>query len=72
MSNAEAPADGREGFEAMTKLLRLDLPPDRVDAVYQGFVALRGMTADLRRPPTAAAEPAGIFVPSSIVREDAP
>lgn len=69
MPTADASAAAaREGFAAMTRTLGLALPDDRVEAIYQGFLALRAMTADLRRPRTAAAEPAGIFVPESIIR----
>lgn len=68
MSRDERTATMRQAFEAMTALNGLALPPDRVETIFEGFVGLQAMTADLRRPRTAAAEPAGVFVPETITR----
>lgn len=72
MSTDDRSATMRQAFEAMTALNGLTLPPDRVETIYEGFVGLQAMTADLRRPRTAAAEPAGIFVPDTITRSTTP
>jgi len=68
MPSDDHTASMRQAFEAMTALAGLTLPPDRVEKIYEGFVSLQAMTADLRRTRTAASEPAGIFVPDSITR----
>ena len=62
----------RQAFESMTALNGLTIPPERVETIYEGFVGLQAMVADLRRPRTAASEPAGIFVPATISRSAAP
>lgn len=72
MSSDDRTATMRQAFEAMTALNGLTLPPDRVETIYEGFVGLQAMIGDLRRPRTAAAEPAGIFVPDTIIRSAAP
>ncbi|WP_420566201.1 hypothetical protein [Thalassobaculum sp.] len=72
MSSDDRSATMRQAFEAMTALNGLTLPPDRVGTIYEGFVGLQAMVADLRRPRTAASEPAGIFVPDTITRSAAP
>lgn len=60
----------RAMFDETTRMLGLTIPEDRVESIFEGFVALRAMTHQLRRPRTAASEPAGLFVPSTIGRED--
>ncbi|WPZ33875.1 hypothetical protein T8K17_21880 [Thalassobaculum sp. OXR-137] len=72
MSSDDRTASMRQAFEAMTALNGLTLPSERVETIYEGFVGLQAMVADLRRPRTAAAEPAGIFVPTTITRSAAP
>lgn len=68
MPSDDPAAAMRQAFEAMTVLAGLTFPQDRVETIFEGFVGLQAMTADLRRPRTAASEPAGIFVPESILR----
>lgn len=72
MYSDDRSATMRQAFDAMTALKGLTLPPDRVETIYEGFVGLQAMVADLRRPRTATAEPAGIFVPDTISRSAAP
>lgn len=68
MSSDDPSATMRTAFDAMTALAGLTLPPERVETIFEGFVGLQAMTADLRRTRTAASEPAGIFVPDTITR----
>ncbi|MDF1790305.1 MAG: hypothetical protein P1U88_00270 [Thalassobaculaceae bacterium] len=68
MSSDDRSATMRQAFEAITALNGLTLPPDRVETIFEGFVGLQAMTADLRRERTAESEPAGVFVPDTITR----
>ena len=56
-------------FNSITANLGLTLPRERVEAVFQGYLGLREMALQLRRPRTAAAEPAGTFDAETIGRE---
>jgi len=69
MPNDDRTMAMRQAFEAMTALNGLNLPPERVETIFEGFVGLQAMSADLRRTRTAVSEPAGIFVPETITRE---
>ena len=55
-------------FQKLTQTLGLALPEDREQAIYEGYVGLREMADGLRRPRTAASEPAGTFAPTTIGR----
>ena len=56
-------------FKSITRNLGLTLPREREEAVFEGYLGLREMALQLRRPRTAAAEPAGIFDAETIGRE---
>lgn len=55
-------------FQKLTQKLGLTLPEDREQAIYEGYAGLRAMADGLRRPRTAASEPAGTFDPTTIDR----
>jgi len=55
-------------FQKLTQKLGLTLPEDREQAIYEGYAGLRAMADGLRRPRTAASEPAGKFDPTTIGR----
>ncbi|MBO6562737.1 MAG: hypothetical protein JJ959_19470 [Nisaea sp.] len=70
MSDIQDDKGARIAFQKITETLGLSLPADREQAIFEGYLGLRDMADGLRRPRTAASEPAGIFVPSTIGRED--
>lgn len=55
-------------FRKLTLMLGLSLPAEREQAIFEGFLGLRKMAESLRRPRTAASEPAGTFDASTIGR----
>ncbi|WP_193171780.1 hypothetical protein [Nisaea nitritireducens] len=55
-------------FQKLTQTLGLTLPADREQAIFEGYAGLRAMADGLRRPRTAASEPAGMFDPTTIGR----
>ena len=55
-------------FDAFAKRAGLDIPADRMPAVFAGFKDLRRMTALMRQPRTAAHEPASTFSILSVTR----
>ena len=69
MDNYDKKNDQKRIFKSITKNLGLTLPREREEAIFEGYLSLRVMAQQLRRPRTAAAEPAGIFDAGTIGRE---
>ncbi|UUX48975.1 hypothetical protein NUH88_16415 [Nisaea acidiphila] len=69
MSDIQDDKGARIAFQKITETLGLTLPADREQAIFEGYKGLRAMADGLRRPRTAASEPAGIFVAGTIGRE---
>ena len=61
----------RAQFDAMTAALDITIPEVGRDRIFEGYLGLRAMTRIVRRSRKASAEPAGIFVPDTIIRGDA-
>ena len=55
-------------FDVFAKRAGLDIPADRRQALFAGFMDLRRMVALMRQPRTAADEPAGTFSILSVTR----
>lgn len=70
MDNYDKKNDQKQIFKSITKNLGLTLPREREEAIFEGYLGLREMALQLRRPRSAAAEPAGIFDPGTIGREN--
>ena len=69
MNSSDEKNHQKQIFKSMTQNLGLTLPREREEAIFGGYLGLREMAQQLRRPRTAAAEPAGIFVAGTIGRE---
>lgn len=70
MDNYDKKNDQKQIFKSITKNLGLTLPREREEAIFEGYLGLREMALQLRRPRSAAAEPAGIFDAGTIGREN--
>ena len=55
-------------FDVLAKRAGLTIPEDRKPAMLKGFADLKRMTALMRQPRTAAAEPAGAYSILSVTR----
>ena len=69
MNSSDEKNHQKQIFKSMTQNLGLVLPREREEALFESYLGLREMAQQLRRPRTAAAEPAGIFVAGTIGRE---
>ena len=69
MNNFDEKNHQKQIFKSITKNLGLTIPQVREVAIFEGYLGLREMALQLRRPRTAAAEPAGIFDAGTIGRE---
>ena len=69
MDNYDKKNDQKQIFKSITNNLGLTLPREREEAIFEGYLGLREMALQLRRPRSAAAEPAGIFDAGTIGRE---
>ena len=69
MDNSDKKNDQKQIFKSITNNLGLTLPWEREEAIFEGYLGLREMALQLRRPRTATAEPAGIFDAETIGRE---
>ena len=69
MNNSDGKIQQRQIFKSITQNLGLTLPREREELIFEGYLGLREMAQQLRRPRTAAAEPAGIFDAGTIGRE---
>mgnify|MGYP004161396387 CR=1 FL=1 len=69
MNSSDEKNHQKQIFKSMTQNLGLVLPREREEALFESYLGLREMAQQLRRPRTAAAEPAGIFDVGTIGRE---
>jgi hypothetical protein len=65
-STDEQVLDGE--FDILAERAGLAIPESRKPALLQGFKDLKRMTALMRQPRTAANEPAGAYVISTVTR----
>lgn len=69
MNSSDEKNDQKLIFQSITQNLRLTLPREREEAIFEGYLGLREMAQQLRRRRTAAAEPASTFDAGTIGRE---
>ena len=69
MDSSDEKNEQQQIFKSMTRNLGLMLPREREEAIFEGYLGLREMAQQLRRPRAAAAEPAGTFDVGTIGRE---
>ena len=55
-------------FDVLAKRAGLDIPEERLAAMFEGFKDLRRMTALMRQPRSAADEPAATYSIQSVTR----